>query len=99
MNKFVCTAKIISYPKISMYRNKLLVQFFLCLQNTKKKNPTYIVKAQASSKLGYKVFHYYRIGKVFLLEGFMVINFQKEAFFGKGRAKKKEACITINKIH
>lgn len=77
MNLFTCTARIITTPRLSLYKKKALMQVIVSLYNSKKKSLWYSVYAKSKGKLAHQIFNMYNAGDFVIIQGYISLKFKK----------------------
>lgn len=99
MNIFIFTGRIIKHPKLLRSKNKTLTSTIICVPNSKKSVPFYLLKVSGSTKVGNEIFDIYRKGDFVMIEGLIQIKSQRIKINSKYIKHIKSIDIKVNKIH
>ena len=99
MNIFIFTARIIKHPKLLRTKTKTLTSTIICVPNSKKSVPFYLVRVNGSTKVANEIFDIYRKGDFVMVEGLIHIKSQRIKINSKYIKYLKSIDIKVNKIH
>ena len=99
MNLFTCTARIITTPRLSLYKKKALTQAIICLYNSKKKSLWYGAYTRSKGKLAKQIFNMYNSGDFVIIQGYISIKSKKVDSKIKNLKTKKFIILKITKIY
>lgn len=99
MNLFICTARIITTPRLSLDKQKPLTQMIVCMHNHKKRYLSYYVYTKVKGKLAHKVFEMYNTGDFIVVQGSIKMKVRKIQYSNKNTKTKKYIIINVHKIY
>ena len=99
MNLFICKAKVITKPRLVLYKKKALVQMLVCLTNYKRGSSWYYIYTKTRGKLAHQVFDMCMKGNYFIIHGSIKIKFKKINISKHKFKKQKFLVMIIKKIH
>uniref|UniRef100_A0AAU7YPU3 Ycf41 n=1 Tax=Gracilaria hainanensis TaxID=2871843 RepID=A0AAU7YPU3_9FLOR len=97
MNMFICTAYLLSQPKLTKLKHQNLCYTLLSLNNCLDNTPNIRIKAFAKGKVAKQVFNLYRQKNCVIIESSIYV--KKIRNLDKNKKKSKMIFVKIHKIH